>query len=186
MSKGKPANAANPARHGEVFHTPVVRLPHGLAALVFGEGRILSVAWEASERRLFLRIRIAHPGVRPFRGDPARAADLLERYAAADFPSPAEVLSLPFAWERVSPFDRKVLAAAASIPPGLTASYGEIAARSGAPKASRAVGGALGRNPWPVLIPCHRVLGADGRLTGFGKGLAAKRSLLVFEGSLPR
>ena len=186
MSKGKPANAGNPASGGEVFHTPPVRLPWGVAAVVYSEGRILAIVWEASERRLFLGIRIAHPGARPTCGDTVKAAYLLERYAAADFPSSAEVLSLPFAWGRVSPFDRKVLAATASIPPGLTANYAEIAARSGAPKASRAAGGALGRNPWPVLIPCHRVVGADGRLTGFGKGLGAKRSLLAFERSLPR
>jgi methylated-DNA-[protein]-cysteine S-methyltransferase len=111
--------------------------------------------------------------------------DLLVRYAEGIFPAPAEILSLPFEWGRVSPFDRKILESAAGIPAGTTATYGEVAARAGIPGAARAAGGALGRNPWPVLLPCHRVVGADGSLTGFGKGIPAKRSLLAFE-SAPR
>jgi methylated-DNA-[protein]-cysteine S-methyltransferase len=186
MSKPKREKAGESACGGEIRHTPPVRLPHGLASLILCGGRILAVAWEPSERKLFARIRAAYPAARPACGPPETAPVFLERYAAADFPAAAELLALPFAWERVSAFDRKVLLAAASIPPGLTASYAEVAARSGTPRAARAAGGALGRNPWPVLIPCHRVVGSDGRLTGFGKGLAAKRALLLFEGSSSR
>jgi methylated-DNA-[protein]-cysteine S-methyltransferase len=71
------------------------------------------------------------------------------------------------------------------IPYGRTWSYAELAARIGRPKAMRAVGAANGANPLPIVVPCHRVIGADGSLTGFGGGLPAKRLLLELEGALP-
>lgn len=80
-----------------------------------------------------------------------------------------------------TPFQLDVLAALAVIPYGETRSYGEIAAQIGRPRAVRAVGAANGRNPLPIVIPCHRVIGADGRLTGFGGGLETKRYLLDLE-----
>ena len=70
------------------------------------------------------------------------------------------------------------------IPYGATASYGDIARTIGKPKAVRAVGAANGRNPLPIVIPCHRVIGSDGSLTGFGGGTDIKRSLLQLEGVL--
>ena len=80
-----------------------------------------------------------------------------------------------------TPFQLEVLDALANIPYGETRSYGEIAAQIGRPKAVRAVGAANGRNPLPVVLPCHRVIGADGSLTGFGGGLETKRYLLDLE-----
>lgn len=70
------------------------------------------------------------------------------------------------------------------IPPGSTLSYGDIAARLGVPHAARAVGQALGRNPWALIVPCHRVLAKNGKLTGFSApgGLEVKRRLLAIEG----
>lgn len=82
-------------------------------------------------------------------------------------------------------FDRKVWAELLKIPSGETATYGEIARRIGYPGAARAVGGAVGRNPIPIVVPCHRVVGADHTLTGFGLGLWRKRWLLAHEGSWP-
>lgn len=87
-------------------------------------------------------------------------------------------------------WDRDVLAAVAAIPWGTTVSYGEIARRVGAPRAARAVGGAVGRNPIGLLIPCHRVIAADGTIGGYGgdawgdreEQLALKRELLLREG----
>ena len=73
-------------------------------------------------------------------------------------------------------------AALRTIPYGETRSYGAIAAAIGSPQAARAVGMANHRNPLPILIPCHRVIGADGSLTGYAGGLAAKRRLLALEG----
>ena len=81
-----------------------------------------------------------------------------------------------------TPFQLDVLAALATIPYGETRSYGEIATQIGNPKAVRAVGAANGRNPLPIVLPCHRVIGSDGSLTGFGGGLETKRYLLNLEG----
>ena len=78
-------------------------------------------------------------------------------------------------------FQRRVLEALQAIPFGETRSYKEVAAAIGKPRAVRAVGAANGRNPIPIIIPCHRVIGSDGSLTGFGGGLAAKRALLALE-----
>lgn len=81
-------------------------------------------------------------------------------------------------------FQRRVWAALREIPYGHTESYGELAARLGKPTAARAVGLANGRNPLPVVVPCHRVIGTDGSLTGYAGGLAIKRQLLELEGVL--
>jgi methylated-DNA-[protein]-cysteine S-methyltransferase len=82
-------------------------------------------------------------------------------------------------------FQRECWLALASIPYGQTVSYGEQARRLGlGPDAARAVGAANGRNPLPIVLPCHRVIGADGSLTGFGGGLPTKRFLLEHEGAL--
>lgn len=78
-------------------------------------------------------------------------------------------------------FQERVWQELRKIPFGKTASYGEIAERVGNPKASRAVGMANGKNPIPIIIPCHRVIGKDGSLTGFGGGLDVKKQLLQLE-----
>ncbi|MBL8588752.1 MAG: MGMT family protein, partial [Methylobacteriaceae bacterium] len=85
-------------------------------------------------------------------------------------------------------FERAVYAATRGLGPGETASYGEIARRVGEPGAARAVGRALGANPFPIVVPCHRVTGAGGALTGFSApgGVETKRRLLVIEGALAR
>ena len=83
-----------------------------------------------------------------------------------------------------TPFQQRVWAALQTIPYGTTISYGELAARIGRPGASRAVGLANGRNPVSVIVPCHRIIGADGSLTGYGGGLERKRLLLWLEGAV--
>ncbi|MEJ8651246.1 methylated-DNA--[protein]-cysteine S-methyltransferase [Streptomyces sp. MS1.AVA.3] len=80
-----------------------------------------------------------------------------------------------------TPFQRRVWAALCTIPYGETLSYGQLAARLGVPTAARAVGLANGRNPVGIIVPCHRVVGANGSLTGYGGGLDRKRRLLAFE-----
>lgn len=79
-------------------------------------------------------------------------------------------------------FQQKVWAALATIPYGATASYADIARAVGSPKACRAVGGANHSNPISIIVPCHRVIGAGGKLTGYGGGLAMKEALLKLEG----
>jgi methylated-DNA-[protein]-cysteine S-methyltransferase len=81
-----------------------------------------------------------------------------------------------------TPFQLKVWTTLGEIPFGATWSYADLARRIGEPKAMRAVGAANGRNPLPIVLPCHRVIGANGRLTGFGGGLPMKQFLLVHEG----
>jgi methylated-DNA-[protein]-cysteine S-methyltransferase len=88
--------------------------------------------------------------------------------------------------EGVPSFDWLVYDVARSIPPGQTLTYGEVAQRIAIPGSARAVGAALGRNPWPIIVPCHRVLAAHGRLGGFSAhgGVATKIRLLEIEGAL--
>ena len=84
-----------------------------------------------------------------------------------------------------TPFQQRVWAALREIPYGQTRSYRELALATGSPRGYRAVGMANHRNPIPILIPCHRVVGADGSLTGYAGGLELKRKLLELEGALP-
>ncbi len=93
---------------------------------------------------------------------------------------------LPLDLERLTPFQLAVLQTARRIPPGMTWTYGQIAEAMGKPRASRAVGQALGRNPVPIVIPCHRVVASDGSLGGYsgGGGLKSKRFLLTLEGAM--
>lgn len=84
-----------------------------------------------------------------------------------------------------TPFQRGVWDALAAIPWGATTTYGELARQLGNSKAVRAVGAAVGRNPWSVMVPCHRVMGADGSLTGYAGGLDRKQNLLRREGLGP-
>jgi methylated-DNA-[protein]-cysteine S-methyltransferase len=111
----------------------------------------------------------------------ARAARQLGEYFAGERTS----FDLPLAAQGTA-FQQRVWDALRTIPYGATASYGEIAAQVGSPGASRAVGLANGRNPISIVVPCHRVIGADGSLTGYGGGLPAKRALLDLEGGAGR
>lgn len=89
-------------------------------------------------------------------------------------------------WDRYGAFDKRVLRACRNIPYGEVASYAEIAERIGSPKASRAVGNALGRNRTPIVVPCHRVIRKDGRIGGFSSGQRWKKRLLRMEGSIKK
>jgi len=91
---------------------------------------------------------------------------------------------LPIDWRLVHGFGRRVLRATARIPYGGTSSYKQIAAQAGSPRGHRAAGNALGANPIPIVVPCHRVLHAGGGLGGYGGGLERKLVLLEVEGSL--
>jgi len=106
------------------------------------------------------------------------AAHRLKRYFAGD----RIELDLPIELRGVSDFARRVLEACATIPRGQTCTYGELARLAGSPGAARAVGQVMASNPLPLVVPCHRVVGADGRLVGFGSGLDMKRTLLALEG----
>ena len=116
------------------------------------------------------------PTAGPPRGVLATVAHQLDAY----FAKRRTAFDLPLAAPGTA-FQRAVWAALVAIPFGETRSYGDIARAVGGPTASRAVGAANGRNPIPVIIPCHRVIGANGSLTGFGGGMERKQILLELE-----
>ena len=103
----------------------------------------------------------------------------LDAYFAGE---PETFAGIPLDLSAGTPFRQAVWRAAMEIPHGNTSTYGALAARIGKPGAARAVGQALGANPVPILVPCHRFLAADGGLGGFSCGLAWKRALLAAEG----
>jgi methylated-DNA-[protein]-cysteine S-methyltransferase len=112
---------------------------------------------------------------------PARL-DEVRRELDEYFAGRRDHFDLPIDWTLASPFGRRVLKATAAIPFGKVSTYGAMAAKAGNPKASRAAGRALGANPIPIVVPCHRVVGASGRLTGYTGGLHRKVALLEIEG----
>jgi methylated-DNA-[protein]-cysteine S-methyltransferase len=132
-----------------------------------------------------LRCISLQAGTNARRPDPAWRAsgaplDAAVRQLAAYFAGELRVFDLRLA-PRGTPFQRAVWTALCAIPYGETISYGELARRVGDAKAARAVGAANGRNPLPIVVPCHRVIGSDGRLTGFAGGLHLKDALLTLE-----
>lgn len=113
-----------------------------------------------------------------------RAFAEARRQLEAYFAGRLEVFDLPLALDG-TPFQVKVWRAVAEIPYGQTRAYGEVARRIRRPTAVRAVGAANGQNPLPIIIPCHRVIGSNGSLTGYGGGLPIKRALLALESRQP-
>lgn len=99
--------------------------------------------------------------------------------------SPVDLGSVALDERGIDPLRRAVYAVTRTIPPGTTATYGDVARAMGRPDAARDVGAALARNPFPIVVPCHRVLGANGKLTGFSApgGLETKRRMLALEGA---
>ena len=141
-------------------------------------GELLLVGDETALRGLHFRDR-AYPLAGEYRSarEPfVRARDQLEQYFAGERRDFELTLAL-----QGPAFHKRVWEALLTIPYGETRSYGQIAARVGDPGAARAVGYANGRNPIAIGVPCHRVIGADGGLTGYGGGLARKRRLLDLE-----
>ncbi len=112
----------------------------------------------------------------------ADLADIPERICALASGRYAN-LALHIDWDRLTPFRRAVLEETMRIPAGETRSYGWLAQKVGNPRAARAVGRVMATNPLPLVVPCHRVVGSDGGLTGYGGGLAMKETLLRLEGA---
>jgi methylated-DNA-[protein]-cysteine S-methyltransferase len=114
---------------------------------------------------------------------PPEVQQTIERIAALLRGEASDLSTVALDMDGVPEFHRRVYDAARAIPPGGTLSYGDIARRVGAPGAARAVGQALGRNPFPIVVPCHRVLAAGGKIGGFSAqgGVATKRRMLAIE-----
>lgn len=125
-------------------------------------------------------------GARSGCSDPAGATLGVQRQLAEYFAGERKAFDLPIAWPRGTAFQIAVWEQLRRIPYGETRSYGQIAAAIGRPSACRAVGAANGANPIAIVVPCHRVIGAGGGLTGFGGGLPIKRALLDLERSPAR
>lgn len=147
--------------------------PLGPLTLVAEDAGLVAVLWPDD------------PPARVRLGEATQADHPVLTQAAYDltayFADPAHIATVPLN-PRGTAFQRAVWAALRTIPPGETRSYAAIAQAIARPTATRAVGAANGRNPISILIPCHRVIGASGALTGFAGGLAAKRWLLAHEG----
>jgi methylated-DNA-[protein]-cysteine S-methyltransferase len=145
--------------------------PRGLVRLAFPEEPV-DAFLERVARRISPRVLEA-----PARLDPVRRE--LEEY----FAGRRRRFDAALDWSLIGPFGRRVLEAASAIPYGGVLSYAEIAAEAGSPRGSRAAGNALGANPIPIVIPCHRVLRTGGALGGYGGGAERKRWLLELEGA---
>jgi methylated-DNA-[protein]-cysteine S-methyltransferase len=168
------------AKPPETFGLDRLETPIGIALLVTdADGALRALDWEDYEPRLrqLLRLQYGAPVLQDAQApDDVRAA--LTGYFAGDLASLNTIK-----WRVAgTAFQRRVWTALRTIPAGTTMSYGMLAAQLSVPKAVRAVGHANGANPISIVVPCHRLIGADGSLTGYGGGLERKRWLLQHEG----
>jgi methylated-DNA-[protein]-cysteine S-methyltransferase len=162
------------------LYTTTVDSPCGpLLCVVDEAGAVVRIEFAKGRESQRITDRLRDEGIDVVE-DPARTAEV-RRQLAEYFAGERQEFDLTLAPEG-TPFERTVWEALRTIPFGETRSYGEIASAIGRPGAARAVGRANGANPIPIVVPCHRVIGADGSLTGFGGGLEAKSRLLEIEG----
>jgi methylated-DNA-[protein]-cysteine S-methyltransferase len=168
------------AQQPQSFGIDRLRTPIGTALLVTdADGFLRALDWEDHEPRMrdLLRLQYGAIGLKDARA-PAAIKAALKGY----FKGNLDCLTL-IRWRVAgTPFQRKVWTALPKIPAGTTMSYGALAAKLGTPKAMRAVGHANGSNPISVVVPCHRLIGANGSLIKYGGGLERKRWLLQHEG----
>jgi methylated-DNA-[protein]-cysteine S-methyltransferase len=154
--------------------------PIGLIAIAAAAGRLLSLEFGESVTRMEHGLPTRYPGVRLVRQrNPFGMSRRIAAYLAGDL----DALDAIDVDAGGTPFQRQVWTALRRIPAGRTITYAEMARAIGRPTAQRAVGAANGRNPVSIVIPCHRMVGTDGTLTGYGGGLARKRWLLEHEGA---
>jgi methylated-DNA-[protein]-cysteine S-methyltransferase len=157
----------------------------GPCAIAWGEGGILGVQLpEADETRTRSRMRRRFPDAREG-SPPTDVEHIIARIVALLGGEPVDFSAVTLDMERVPEFNRRVYEIARTIRSGATITYGEIAKRLGVPAEAREVGEAMGRNPFPIIVPCHRVLAANGKLGGFSApgGVRTKRRLLAIEGA---
>ena len=168
------------AKPPETFSLDRLQTPIGTALLVTDTGGVLrALDWEEYEPRMRELLRLQYGAVVL---QDARSPKDLRSALTAYFKGDLDRLNT-IKWRVVgTPFQHKVWMALPKIPAGTTMSYGALAARLNAPKAMRAVGHANGSNPISVVVPCHRLIGANGALVKYGGGLERKRWLLEHEG----
>ncbi len=158
--------------------------PIGRLLLAVTRRGLVTVAFDDEERDAVLE-RLARE-VSPRIATTPAATDEVRRELDEYFAGQRRRFDLRVDRRLMHPFAKEVLTATSRVGYGRLATYGEIAARIGRPKAARAVGAALGSNPVPIVVPCHRIVGVGGRLTGYAGGLDRKERLLTLEGSLLR
>lgn len=173
-----------PAKRSHQFNIGQLETPVGTALLVTDDGGFLrALDWSDCEARMHRLLR-RHYGefVLNNSGVPQAIRRALTRYFAGELDQLCAIR-----WRtNGTAFQRGIWTALASIPAGETSSYGAFATRLNMPNAARAVGLANGANPVSVVVPCHRLIGADGSLTGYGGGLARKQWLLAHEGAFKK
>ena len=161
----------------------------GRCAMAWSERGVVGIQLpEVDDRRTAARLLARIPGVARESSPPAPVQRAVDGIVALLGGEAVDLSFVELDTDRVPVFDRRVYEAARVIPPGATRTYGEVARRAGARREARAVGQALGRNPFAIVVPCHRVVAADGRLGGFSAhgGVETKRTLLAIEGvSIP-
>jgi methylated-DNA-[protein]-cysteine S-methyltransferase len=165
----------NPERSRTTRAHSVIDSPIGPLTLVADNGVLAGLYMDGHQHR---------PDERTFGGRDGQLFDEVTRQLADYFAGRLRAFDVPVALAG-TPFQLKVWDALREIPFGETRGYGEIAARIGQPTASRAVGLANGRNPISIIVPCHRVVGSTGKMTGYGGGIARKEYLLALERGLP-
>ena len=161
-----------------LFETPI-----GLCGLVWGEhGLVGAQLPEAAPGASWARLRRRYPDAVET-APPAEVQRTIERIVDLLSGGRDDLVDVELDFSVVSPFNRRVYEIARAIPPGETLTYGQIAKAMDDPGAARAVGKALGENPWPIVVPCHRVLGADGKSGGFSApgGVETKARMLTIE-----
>jgi methylated-DNA-[protein]-cysteine S-methyltransferase len=162
-----------------LFPTPI-----GQCSMVWSERGVVALGLpEGSLANARKRMRECYPEATEHQ-PPPEVRDAMRRVVALLEGIETELSGIQLDWSGIPAFHRRVYELTRRVPFGATVSYGDIATRLGSPGAARAVGQALGRNPWALIVPCHRVLSASGRLTGFSApgGVATKRRLLLLEG----
>mgnify|MGYP001467763130 CR=1 FL=1 len=162
--------------------------PVGPLLLAATHAGLVHTAFHADRRRLPRRLAwlTARLGVAPVPGTDSPHLHCAAEELAAYFDGRLRRFTVPLDWRLTSGFQRRVLRElAAGVPYGTVAGYQELADRVGEPGAARAVGAAMGANPLPVVVPCHRVVEQDGGLGGFNGGRETKQRLLALEGVLP-
>jgi methylated-DNA-[protein]-cysteine S-methyltransferase len=166
----------------EIFAVDRLSTPIGIALLVTdADGVLCALDWEDYEARMRQLLRQQHGPIALKEGHaPREIRQALRAYFKGDLSRLDDIK-----WRIAgTPFQRKVWTALPKIKAGTTLSYGALAAKLGSPKAMRAVGHANGANPISVVIPCHRLIGADGSLIKYGGGLKRKQWLLAHEGAI--
>ncbi len=183
QAKDKARRALLKHSAGAIYYDVLPRTPVGPVYVATSARGVIAVSFGPTERAFLDRVRketgaLATRAPKENAGAIRQVRDYLAGKRAA--------FDLPLDLGQLTDFRRRVLLAALKIPRGQMATYAEIARRIGQPKAARAVGQALGNNPMPIVIPCHRVLASDGSLGGYsgGKGVKTKMRLLKLEGAL--